>query len=91
MPLTKARCRIWLGFSALYVAFTVWAYYHALTCHEMFCGAILFYPALPWSICVFGSLELFNAWLVLTPLCVLLNIAILYFLLRKRRTPKEVY
>ena len=89
MPITTTRFRIWLGLSALYVSFTVWTYYDALTCHEMFCQVILFYPALPWSVCVFGSLELFDAWLVMTPICVLLNIAILYLVLRKRRAPKE--
>jgi len=86
-PLTKTRLRIWLGFTAVYVLFTAWFYYYAFTCHEMFCTVTVIFPGLPWSI-LFISLG-FKAWVVLTPLGVLLNTAILYLLLRIRRVPKD--
>jgi len=72
----------------VYVLFTVWSYYYAFTCHEMFCGVMVLFPGLPWSV-LFLSHE-FKLWLVLTPLGVLLNIAILNLLFRIRRVPKDI-
>ena len=88
MPLTKTRLRIWLGFTAVYALFTVWSYYYAFTCHEMFCRVMILFPGMPWSMLLLS--REFNVWLVFAPLGVLLNTAILYLLLRIRLSRKTV-
>jgi hypothetical protein len=69
--------------SIIYLGFTAWAIYYALTCTEFLCSLVIFLPGLPWIYLFQRPLdELSKPGLaIVTVIFAFLNLAILYVLL----------
>lgn len=83
MALGRISFGIWIFISVVYLIFTAWTIYYALTCSEFLCAMVMILPGLPWYAFFGGLMDQMSETNFAITIVVLafVNIAILYFLL----------
>lgn len=74
---------IWIFISVVYLLFTAWAIYYALTCAEFLCAMVMVLPGLPWYALLGGLMDQMSErnFAITIVILAFINVAILYFLL----------
>ena len=84
MAHSRTSFSIWLFISVVYLVFTAWAIHEALTCTQFLCALVIVFPGLPWYLLLSGVMDNMSetGFAITTVVLALVNVAILYFLLR---------